>query len=177
MGANYTENCASWWSLDLFLCICVLDPLGWAASGVMAQKIMSIWQFNRQRASGVAGWHVGTRHGTLPSSCLITVHTFPCWVESELFWFDCTHCYLISGWVLVLCTFNDCCLIIIPHQGTPGVEVCRDVASAMCRKWHTALGMRCDSCNMSSGKSWNRDDVNCERHQICKTVFAGIPQA
>lgn len=103
-----------------FLYMCVFNPPGRVARGVMARKITPVWPFNRQRASWVAWWHVGTRHGTLPSPGLIAVHASPsCWAESELFWFDCTQCYLIGGWVSVS-TFNDHCLIIISHQGTFG---------------------------------------------------------
>lgn len=95
----------------------VLDLLGGAASGVMTQNSMSAVL---QTESIMSGW-MARRHPTWHPA--ITMPYLPAclplllsgeWVV--LVWL---HSLLPNRWVVVcLCTFNDCCLIIIPHQGT-----------------------------------------------------------
>lgn len=157
------KKCVSWWRLCL--CVCVLGLSGWPASGVMAQKMMSVWQCNRQRGPWVAGWHVDTWHPAITTPYHHARLPLPLsgeWVV--LVWL---HSLLPNWWVGArLCTFNDGCLITIPRQsnwdwggggfGVSGVEVCGDVASAICRKWHTIFAWR-DDC---FGNSCYIHDVN-----------------
>lgn len=87
---------------NVYMCVrlsfCVSDfiPLGWRDFEVIAQK----WCLSEQTESSTSGW-MARRPWTWPAANATPYRQtglLRCWVQSEMFWFDSTHCNFIGRW-------------------------------------------------------------------------------